>query len=67
VYILFLRKLDLIGSLGYLFSMIIVILLTVISSCMVYKFIEKPMSRYLRREVFRKKAHPLDIPNVIAK
>ncbi|MFP5105816.1 acyltransferase family protein [Neobacillus sp. C211] len=67
IYILFLKKLDLIGLLGYFFSMISVILLTVSSSCLVYKFIEKPMSRYLRRAVFTKKSRSLVKPNVIAK
>ncbi|QIZ10386.1 acyltransferase [Priestia megaterium] len=67
IYILFLKKLDLIGLLGYFFSMISVILLTVSSSCLVYKFIEKPMSKYLRRAVFTKKSRSLVKPNVIAK
>jgi exopolysaccharide production protein ExoZ len=67
LYILFLKKLNLISSLGYFCSMVIVILLTVVSSCLVYKLIEKPMSKYLRRMVFTKKSRSIEIPNVIAK
>lgn len=67
VYISLLKKFDLIGSLGYFLSMVIVILLTVISTCLVYKFIEKPMSKYFRSAVFTKKSRSLELPNVIAK
>ncbi|MFP7297456.1 acyltransferase family protein [Neobacillus niacini] len=51
-YILILKKLDLIVLLGYFFSLITVIILSVISTCLVYILIEKPMSKYLRRVVF---------------
>lgn len=54
-YILILKKLNLVESMGYLFSMVIVSLLTVISTCLVYVCIEKPISKYLRRVVFKKK------------
>ncbi|MBT2728958.1 acyltransferase [Bacillus sp. ISL-75] len=67
LYILILMKLNLIDSLGYFFSMIIVILLTVISSSLVYLVIEKPMAKFLRKAVFRKKSRSIEIPIVIAK
>ncbi|PFO04942.1 hypothetical protein COJ85_10605 [Bacillus sp. AFS076308] len=54
-YILILKKLNLVDAFGYFSSMVIVILLTVISTCLVYVVIEKPISKYLRRVVFKKK------------
>jgi exopolysaccharide production protein ExoZ len=67
LYLFLLIRLHLIGSLGYFFSMAIVILLTIISSCIIYKVIEKPISRYLRKLVFTKKIRPAEIPIGIAK
>jgi len=67
LYLFLLVKIHLVGSIGYFFSMSIVILLTIITSCIVYKVIEKPMSKYLRKLVFTKKSRPIEIPIVIAK
>ncbi|MEO2073958.1 MAG: acyltransferase [Bacillus sp. (in: firmicutes)] len=67
LYILILEKLRLIDTLGFFLSMVIVILLAVISSCFVYRFIEKPMLKYLRKIVFKKKSQHIEIPVVIAK
>lgn len=66
-YILILKKLDLIGSLGNFFSMLIVILLTVISSCLIYVVIEKPLSKYLRSAVFKKKMFNVETALEVAK
>ncbi|MDQ6600118.1 acyltransferase family protein [Bacillus salipaludis] len=54
-YILIFKKLNLMGSIGYFFSMSMVILLAVVSSCLVYILLEKPMSNYLRGVVFNGK------------
>ncbi|PAE42830.1 acyltransferase family protein [Bacillus sp. 7884-1] len=67
LYLFLLIRLHLIGPLGYFFSMAIVIILTIISSCIIYKVIEKPISKYLRKLVFTKKIRPAEIPIGIAK
>jgi exopolysaccharide production protein ExoZ len=68
IYILILKKLGVISSIGYFFSMVIVIILTVISTCFVYIGIEKPMSKYLRGLIFKKKViNSVKTPIVVAK
>ncbi|WP_223591804.1 acyltransferase family protein [Neobacillus bataviensis] len=67
VYILILKKLNLISALGNFFSLIIVIVLTVLSSCMVYIVVEKPISKYLRSAVFKKKIISVETSLEVAK
>jgi len=67
LFILIFMKLGIINLIGYFFTMVTVIILAVISSCLVYTFIEKPMSKYLRRVVLTKRRRSIEIPVVIAK
>lgn len=67
LYLFLLVKVNLVSSMGYFLSMVIVILLTILSSCIIYKVLEKPMLKYLRSLVFRKKNLVIKIPAAIAK
>jgi exopolysaccharide production protein ExoZ len=50
-YILILKKLNLISILGYFSSMLLLIFLSTLSSCLVYSLLEKPLYKYLRKLV----------------
>lgn len=67
LFLYLLVKIHLVSLFGYFYSMSIVIILTVITCCFVYKIIEKPMSRYLRRIIFMKKTRSLEVTIGIAK
>lgn len=54
-FIFLLVHFQVVAAIGYFFSMIMVILLTVLSSCVVYIVIEKPLSHFLRRIFLTKK------------
>ncbi|WP_223701136.1 acyltransferase family protein [Sutcliffiella deserti] len=54
-YMLLFRETLLINFLGYTLSMVIITVLTIISCCFVYVWIEKPMNGYLRKVMIKKK------------
>ncbi len=65
LYILLMVKFHLINSIGYFLSMAAVIILTIISCCLVYKIIEKPLSKYLRKVIFNKANRSLEMKLII--
>ncbi|MDR4949074.1 acyltransferase family protein [Neobacillus cucumis] len=67
LFLYLLVQIHLVSTLGYFFSMTIVILLTVITCCIIYQLVEKPISRYLRRIVFMKKNKSIEITIGLAK
>ncbi|WP_026576796.1 acyltransferase family protein [Bacillus sp. UNC438CL73TsuS30] len=67
LFLFLLIKIHFVGFLGSFISMAIVILLTIVTCCIIYKFIERPISKYLRKVVFMKKNRSVEIPIGIAK
>ncbi|MFZ7942308.1 MULTISPECIES: acyltransferase family protein [Bacillaceae] len=67
LYILLMVKFHVIGALGYFLTMSAVIILTVLSCCLVYQLIEKPMLKYLRKVVFTKVNRSIDMPLIMGK
>lgn len=55
LYMLIFRETLLMSSLGYSISMILITVLSIVSSCFVYIWIEKPMNAYLKKAMFKKR------------
>ncbi|UOQ45421.1 acyltransferase [Halobacillus salinarum] len=66
-YIILLDKVNFIDAAGFFVSMAVVIVMSTLSSCLVYLVVEKPMSKYLRQLVFSRKKVVSETRHAVAK